>query len=62
MKKFLAWSLSDVVFIMLINVKKPTIVGIVTKIKPFWHSDGITESIFGKSWFLKQPADDKKAW
>ena len=29
-KKFLALSLSDVVFIMLINVKMPTIVGIVT--------------------------------
>ena len=28
MKKFLALSLSDVVFIMLINVKMPTIVGI----------------------------------
>ena len=28
MKKFLAISLSDVVFIMLINVKMPTIVGI----------------------------------
>ena len=27
MKKFLALSLSDVVFIMLINVKMPTIVG-----------------------------------
>ena len=30
MKKFLAVSLSDVVFIMLINVKMPTIVGILT--------------------------------
>ena len=30
MKKFLALSLSDVVFIMLINVKTPTIVGILT--------------------------------
>ena len=31
MKKFLALSLSDkVVFIMLVNVKKPTIVGILT--------------------------------
>ena len=30
MKKFLALSLSDVVFIMLINVKMPTIVGILT--------------------------------
>ena len=30
MKKFLAISLSDVVFIMLINVKMPTIVGILT--------------------------------
>ena len=30
MKKFLAFSLSDVVFIMLINVKMPTIVGILT--------------------------------
>ena len=29
-KKFLALSLSDVVFIMLINVKIPTIVGILT--------------------------------
>ena len=29
-KKFLALSLSDVVFIMLINVKMPKIVGIVT--------------------------------
>ena len=29
MKKFLALSLSDVVFIMLINVKMPTIVGIL---------------------------------
>ena len=30
LKKFLALSLSDVVFIMLINVKMPTIVGILT--------------------------------
>ena len=30
MKKFLALSLSDVRFIMLINVKMPTIVGILT--------------------------------
>ena len=30
LKKFLAISLSDVVFIMLINVKMPTIVGILT--------------------------------
>ena len=30
MKKFIALSLSDVVFIMLINVKMPTIVGILT--------------------------------
>ena len=30
MKKALAISLSDVVFIMLINVKMPTIVGILT--------------------------------
>ena len=30
MKKFLALSLSDVVFIMLLNVKMPTIVGILT--------------------------------
>ena len=30
MKKFLALSLSDVVFIMLINVQMPTIVGIFT--------------------------------
>ena len=30
MKKFLAFSLSDVVFIRLINVKMPTIVGILT--------------------------------
>ena len=30
MKKFLALGLSDVVFIMLINVKMPTIVGILT--------------------------------
>ena len=30
MKKFLALSFSDVVFIMLINVKMPTIVGILT--------------------------------
>ena len=29
-KKFLALSLSDLVFIMLINVKMPTIVGILT--------------------------------
>ena len=29
MKKFLALSLSDVVFIMLINVKMPTVVGIL---------------------------------
>ena len=29
-KKFLALSLSDVVFIMLINVKMPTVVGILT--------------------------------
>ena len=33
MKKCLALSLSDVVFIMLINVKKPKIVGILTFIK-----------------------------
>ena len=30
MKKFLALSLSDVVFIMLVNVKMQTIVGILT--------------------------------
>ena len=30
MKKFLVLSLSDVIFIMLINVKMPTIVGILT--------------------------------
>ena len=30
MKKFIALSLSDDVFIMLINVKMPTIVGILT--------------------------------
>ena len=30
MKKFIVLSLSDVVFIMLINVKMPTIVGILT--------------------------------
>ena len=30
MKKFLALSLSDVVFIMQINVKMPTVVGILT--------------------------------
>ena len=30
MKKFLSLSLSDVVFIMLINVKMPTIVGLLT--------------------------------
>ena len=30
MKKFLALGFSDVVFIMLINVKMPTIVGILT--------------------------------
>ena len=30
MKKFLALCLSDVVFIMLINVKMPTIIGILT--------------------------------
>ena len=30
MKKFLALRLSDVAFIMLINVKMPTIVGILT--------------------------------
>ena len=30
LKEFLALSLSDVVFIMLINVKMPTIVGILT--------------------------------
>ena len=30
MKKFFALSLSDVIFIMLINVKMPTIVGILT--------------------------------
>ena len=30
MKKFIALSLSDVVFIVLINVKVPTIVGILT--------------------------------
>ena len=30
MKKFLALSLSDLVFIMLINVKMPTTVGILT--------------------------------
>ena len=30
MKKFLALSISDVVYIMLINVKMPTIVGILT--------------------------------
>ena len=30
MKKFIVLSLSDIVFIMLINVKMPTIVGILT--------------------------------
>ena len=30
MKKFLALSLSDIVFIILINVKMPTVVGILT--------------------------------
>ena len=30
MKKFLALSLTDVVFILLMNVKMPTIVGILT--------------------------------
>ena len=30
MKKFLVVSLADVVFIMLVNVKMPTIVGILT--------------------------------
>ena len=30
MKKFLALNISDVVFVMLINVKMPTIVGILT--------------------------------
>ena len=30
MKKILAFSLTDVVFILLINVKMPTIVGILT--------------------------------
>ena len=33
MKKFLALSISDDVFIMLINVKMPTIVGILTIIE-----------------------------
>ena len=32
MKKFLALSLSDVVFIMLINVKMPTIISVLTSI------------------------------
>ena len=30
MKKFLALSLSEIVFIMLLNVKMPTVVGILT--------------------------------
>ena len=34
MEKFLALSLSDVVFIMLINVKMPTIVGIFNIYEP----------------------------
>ena len=32
MRKFLVLSLSDVVFIMLINVKMPTFVGIISRI------------------------------
>ena len=27
-----------------------------------WHSDGISEIIFQKSWFWKKSVDDKKAW
>ena len=38
MKKFLASSLSDVVFIMLINVKMPTIVGILTFEQDKFHA------------------------
>ena len=44
MKKFVALILSDVVFIMLINVKMPTIVGILTF---------ISKINFVLSWFFK---------
>ena len=30
-------------------------------IQSIWHSDGIPERIFRKSWFWKQSADDKKS-
>ena len=44
-KKFLALSLSDVVFILLINVKMPTIVGILTFMSRITSGPGITENI-----------------
>ena len=34
----------------------------LTWIKTIWHSDGIPEIIFRKSWCWKKSADDKKAW
>ena len=30
-------------------------------IQAFWHSDGIPERLFQKSWFWKKSADDKKS-
>ena len=53
MKKFLDLSLSDVVFIMLINVKMPTIIGILT----FMSRINFVLSLFehGKSFITSGP-------
>ena len=53
MKKFLASSLSDVVFIMLINVKMPTIVDILTFIRRINFVLGLVEH--GKSFITLGP-------
>ena len=50
MKKFLALSLSDVVSIMLINVKMPTIVGILT----FISRINLTFNIYKQDKFCAQ--------
>ena len=47
MKKFLALSLSDAVFIMLLNVKMPTIVGIFN----IYEQDKFSCSAGSQTWF-----------
>ena len=56
MKKFLALSLSDVVFIMLINVKMPTIVGILTVITFMSRINFVLSRVeHGKSFIISGP-------